>query len=90
LLPCIPNLSSTSYIEITGDIEFIQWLVPKRVWGDKTHTILHKKNVRYIRHDIGYDIGYDIICDVRYDMVFFLAQQVEQLFLVAQQVEQLF
>jgi hypothetical protein len=24
-----------------------------------------QKNVRYIRHHIGYDIGYDIICDIR-------------------------
>jgi hypothetical protein len=30
-----------------------------------------EKNVRYIRHDIGYDIGYDIVCDIRYYMMLF-------------------
>ncbi len=52
-------------------IEFIQWLVQERVWGDKSHTIEQEKNVRYIRHDVGYDIGYDIVCDIRYDMMLF-------------------
>ena len=75
LWPCIPNLSSTSYIEITSDIEFIQGLVPKREWGDQAHTILQEKKCKRYQtryrvwyriwyhiqiSDIWYDIGYDI------------------------------
>ena len=43
LLPCIPNPSSTTYIEIAVDVEFIQRLNSEWVWRDQTYTILHAK-----------------------------------------------
>jgi hypothetical protein len=39
----------------------------KRCWATRHTQSCRGKNVRYIRHDIGYDIGYDIVCDIRYD-----------------------
>ena len=41
-------------------------------YGATRHTqSCRKKNVRCIRHDIGYDIISDILCDIRYERVFF-------------------
>jgi hypothetical protein len=73
LRPCIPNISSSSYIKITSDVEIIKWLTPEWVWCDQTHTILHEKHndQNNIRYDIVYDIGYDINnigYDIRYDI----------------------
>jgi hypothetical protein len=38
-----PAESSTSYIKITGDVEFIQRLTPEWEWRNQTHTILETK-----------------------------------------------
>jgi hypothetical protein len=63
LLPCIQNISSTSYIKITSGVEFIEWITPEWVWCDQTHTILHTKQnyVNNIVFDIVYAIGSDVI-----------------------------
>ncbi len=65
---CIPNLSSTSYIEITGDIEFIQWLVQERIWGDKTHTILQESKCQIYQawYRVWYHIWYLMWYQIRY------------------------
>ncbi len=62
LRSCIPNISSTHYIKITSDVEFIKWLTPEWVWCDQTHTILHEKHNDV--KQIWYDIIYDISCDI--------------------------